>query len=147
MAAGGERVNVASRPSKQAEREYLKRAGTESWERSKPFPLPGHDTIGDSPRHRRIPQPCTHREIRQDDVLVPWYGLDADRRRRWERLAARRRAWRAIQRIWRAALEGLGAGKRGPAFEDALGMKFVRIGGAATLDHPIVLARAGGMDS
>ena len=72
--------------------------------------------------------------------LVPWYDLDADRWTRWQRHADARRPLRAAGRIYRAVLEGLGVGKQGPAFEDALGMELIRILKGAMDSHPIVVA-------
>lgn len=39
-----------SHDSKRAEREYLARAGTERWERAKPFSSPGHDDVAEGAR-------------------------------------------------------------------------------------------------
>jgi SAM-dependent methyltransferase len=72
--------------------------------------------------------------------LVPWYEIDAVRWARWQQHAAARRPLRAARRMYRAALEALGAGKQGEAFGDALGMELVRIVGGAMDAHPIVVA-------
>jgi SAM-dependent methyltransferase len=72
--------------------------------------------------------------------LVSWYEIDAERWARWQRHAAARRPRRAAGRMYRAALEALGAGKQGAAFEDALGMELIRILDGAMEHHPIVVA-------
>lgn len=71
---------------------------------------------------------------------VPWYNIDAHRWRRWHRHAGTRRPLRAAGRFYRALLEGLGIGKRGAGFEDALGMELIRIVDGAMDSHPIVVA-------
>ena len=81
-----------------------------------------------------------HVALRPLTAAVPWYEVEAERWQIWHRLAGTRRPRRALGRIGRALLEGLGAGKRGPAFEDALGMELTRIVAGATETHPFVVA-------
>jgi len=73
-------------------------------------------------------------------AALPWYEVDAQRWRQWHRHAGTRRPLRALGRIARGLLEGLGLGKRGVAFEDALGMELIRIVGGAMDSHPFVVA-------
>ena len=67
---------------------------------------------------------------------VPWFEIDQARWARWQRYAASRRPLRAAGRIWRAAVEALGLGKQGAAFEDTLGMELVRIVKARSITIP-----------
>jgi hypothetical protein len=71
---------------------------------------------------------------------IPWYEVNAERWRRWQRHAAERRPLRAGRRIVRAIAEGLGVAKDGLAFEDALGMELVRVLKGAIDTHPIIVA-------
>ena len=84
---------------------------------------------------RAVVKPLAH--------VVPWYEVDAARLARWERHAASRRPLRALGRIRRAVLEGLGLGKQGMGFEDALGMELIRIVEGAISAHPVVVASKG----
>jgi SAM-dependent methyltransferase len=72
--------------------------------------------------------------------VIPWYGIDRERWHRWEALAATKRPVRALGKIWRAALEFVGAGKGGPLLEEALAMDLVRLLKGAMEHHPVVLA-------
>ena len=72
---------------------------------------------------------------------VPWYDADLDKWRRWERVAGTNRPLRALAKIWRAALEGVGAAKETTGFDVALGMELIRVLKGAIENHPIVIAR------
>ena len=71
---------------------------------------------------------------------IPAFDLTPDEWRQWARLAASKRPLRALQKLWRAALEFFGLGKRGVLFEEAFAMSMVRTLRHATEDHPIILA-------
>ena len=73
--------------------------------------------------------------------VVPHFGVDAEEWGRWERLTRHRRPRRAFRKMLRAGVEMLGVAKRGPMFEEAIGMHLVRIMHAASSHHPFVAAR------
>ena len=50
------------------------------------------------------------------------------------------RPLRAARKLWLSLLEMAGLGKRGPLFQDAVGMELLRIFRHAMEDHPIVVA-------
>lgn len=72
--------------------------------------------------------------------VIPWYNIDRERWRQWETLSATKRPVRALRKMWRAALEAVGAGKDGPLLEEALAMDLVRLLKGAMEHHPVVLA-------
>jgi ubiquinone/menaquinone biosynthesis C-methylase UbiE len=75
---------------------------------------------------------------------VPWYEADLARWTRWERAASTTRPVRALAKLWRAVLEGVGAAKETTGFESALGIELIRILKGAIDNHPIVVARRPG---
>lgn len=72
--------------------------------------------------------------------VIPWYTIDRQRWRLWGAWSRTKRPVRALRKVWRAALEAVGAGKDGPLLEDALAMDLLRLLKGAMEHHPIVLA-------
>jgi hypothetical protein len=72
--------------------------------------------------------------------VVAYFEADLARWTEWRRIADTPRPLRALPKLWRALLEILGLGKRGPLFQDATGMELIRILRHAMDDHPIILA-------
>jgi cyclopropane fatty-acyl-phospholipid synthase-like methyltransferase len=73
--------------------------------------------------------------------VVPHFQVTGAQWRHWDRLARQLRPRRALTRMLRAALELAGIGKSGPMFEEAIGTELVRLAHAASVHHPIVVAR------
>ena len=78
--------------------------------------------------------------IKALSYAVPAFDLTPEQWQAWSRLAASRRPFRALEKIARACAEIFGLGKRGPLFEEAIGMSLVRTLRHAMEDHPIVVA-------
>jgi ubiquinone/menaquinone biosynthesis C-methylase UbiE len=78
--------------------------------------------------------------IKTLSYVIPSFDLTPEQWERWSRLAASRRPVRALRKIGRGVAEFLGAGKRGPLFEEAFGMSLVRTLRHAMEDHPIIVA-------
>ena len=72
--------------------------------------------------------------------VLPEFDLTLDEWRAWERLATRRRPRRALEKAWRAGLEGLGLAKQGLLFEEAFVMRLARYLKGAMEHHPVVTA-------
>jgi SAM-dependent methyltransferase len=73
--------------------------------------------------------------------VSPRYSIDRNRWHRWEALSATRRPVRALKKMWRAALEAVGAASQGELLEEALAMDLVRLLKGAMENHPVVLVR------
>jgi len=73
--------------------------------------------------------------------VVPFFEADLARWTAWQRIADTPRPLRAGRKLWLSLLEMVGLGKRGPLFEEAVGMEVLRILRHAMEDHPIVVAR------
>lgn len=78
--------------------------------------------------------------LRPLSYLSPAIGLTVDQWEAWRRLAHSKRPVRAAQKIWRAVLELVGAGKRDRLFEEAFAMSVVRVLRGAMEDHPVIIA-------
>jgi SAM-dependent methyltransferase len=72
--------------------------------------------------------------------VVPYFEADLARWTEWQRVADTPRPLRAARKLWLSLLEMAGLGKRGPLFQDAVGMELLRIFRHAMEDHPIVVA-------
>jgi SAM-dependent methyltransferase len=72
--------------------------------------------------------------------VIPEFELTAEDWRAWRALAASKRPARALGKMWRAALELVGAGKQGPLFEEAFAMRLVRLLRGPVDEHPFILA-------
>ncbi|HXW06650.1 MAG TPA: class I SAM-dependent methyltransferase [Vicinamibacterales bacterium] len=75
--------------------------------------------------------------------VVPYFEADLARWTRWHQIADTPRPLRAGRRLWLAMLELAGLGKRGPLFQDAVGMELLRILRHAMEDHPVIVASKG----
>jgi SAM-dependent methyltransferase len=71
---------------------------------------------------------------------IPQFELNGEQWTAWNRLARSRRPLRALRKMWLAALEVVGAGKRGVLFEEALSRDLVRLLRGAMEDHPVIVA-------
>ena len=59
--------------------------------------------------------------------IIPEFELSLDEWRAWRRLPRTKRPFRAAEKMWRAALELVGAGKKSILFEEAFAMRLVRL--------------------
>ena len=81
-----------------------------------------------------------HVRLKPLAYVVAYFEADLARWTEWRRIADTPRPLRALPKLWRAVLEMLGLGKRGPLFQDATGMELIRILRHAMDDHPIIMA-------
>jgi len=72
--------------------------------------------------------------------VIAGFDLTHEQWEAWTRLARQRRPFRAWEKLWRAVLELVGAGKRDVLFEEAFAMNLVRLLRGAMEDHPVVVA-------
>jgi ubiquinone/menaquinone biosynthesis C-methylase UbiE len=72
--------------------------------------------------------------------VIPEFELSAAEWRAWRRLAHSKRPIRALEKMWRALLELVGAGKKGPLFEEAFAMRLVRLLRMPVEEHPFIIA-------
>ena len=72
--------------------------------------------------------------------VVPEFELSMDEWRSWKRLPRVKRPLRAVEKMWRAALEFVGAGKQSVLFEEAFAMRLVRLLQQPVEEHPFFLA-------
>jgi ubiquinone/menaquinone biosynthesis C-methylase UbiE len=72
--------------------------------------------------------------------VIPEFELTAADWRAWRALAASKRPRRALGKMWRAALELIGAGKQDVLFEEAFAMRLVRLLRGPVDEHPFILA-------
>lgn len=72
--------------------------------------------------------------------MIPEFELSLDEWRAWQRLARTRRPLRALEKMWRAALELAGAGKQSVLFEEAFAMRLVRLFQRPVEGHPFIVA-------
>ena len=72
--------------------------------------------------------------------VIPEFELSIEDWRRWKRLPRVKRPLRAAEKLWRAALELVGAGKESVLFEEAFAMRLVRLFQQPVEEHPFFLA-------
>jgi ubiquinone/menaquinone biosynthesis C-methylase UbiE len=72
--------------------------------------------------------------------VIPEFELTADDWRRWQTLPKTKRPIRALEKMWRAALELAGAGKQDVLFEEAFAMRLVRLLQVPVEEHPFIIA-------
>jgi SAM-dependent methyltransferase len=72
--------------------------------------------------------------------VIPEFELAPDDWRAWRTLPRTRRPLRALEKMWRAALELVGAGKKDVLFEEAFAMRLVRLLQVPVEEHPFILA-------
>lgn len=75
--------------------------------------------------------------------VIPEFELSLDEWRAWQRLPRTKRPLRALEKMWRAALEFAGAGKQSVLFEEAFAMRLVRLFQQPVAEHPFILACKG----
>jgi SAM-dependent methyltransferase len=85
--------------------------------------------------------------IKTLSYALPAFDLTPDQWQRWSRLAGSKRPVRAVRKMARAMAEFVGAGKRGPLFEETFGMSLVRTLRHAMEDHPIIVASKTAMEA
>jgi ubiquinone/menaquinone biosynthesis C-methylase UbiE len=78
--------------------------------------------------------------IKPMSYAIPQFELTGEQWTAWNRLARSKRPVRALRKMWLAALEIVGAGKRGALFEEALSRDLVRLLRGAMEDHPVIVA-------
>jgi len=72
--------------------------------------------------------------------IIPEFELTLDEYRAWRRLPRTKRPLRAAEKMWRALLEFIGAGKKSILFEEAFAMRLVRLFQIPVEEHPFLLA-------
>lgn len=72
--------------------------------------------------------------------VIPEFELSLEEWRAWQRLPRVKRPLRAAEKMWRAALEFVGAGKDSVLFEEAFAMRLVRLLQQPVEEHPFFLA-------
>jgi SAM-dependent methyltransferase len=72
--------------------------------------------------------------------VIPEFELSLDEWRAWRRLPRTKRPLRAMEKMWRAMLELVGAGKTSVMFEEAFAMRLVRLLQQPVEEHPFILA-------
>lgn len=72
--------------------------------------------------------------------VIPEFELTLDEYRAWRRLPRTKRPLRALEKMWRALLEFVGAGKKTILFEEAFAMRLVRLFQIPVEEHPFLLA-------
>jgi SAM-dependent methyltransferase len=72
--------------------------------------------------------------------VIPEFELSLEEWRAWKRLPRIKRPLRAMEKMWRAALEFIGVGKRSILFEEAFAMRLVRLFRQPVEEHPFILA-------
>ena len=72
--------------------------------------------------------------------VIPEFELTAADWRAWRALGTSKRPVRALGKMWRAALELVGAGKQDVLFEEAFAMRLVRLLRGPVDEHPFILA-------
>ena len=72
--------------------------------------------------------------------VIPEFELSLEEWRSWQQLPRVKRPLRAAEKMWRAALEFVGAGKDGVLFEEAFAMRLVRLLQQPVQEHPFFLA-------
>jgi ubiquinone/menaquinone biosynthesis C-methylase UbiE len=76
--------------------------------------------------------------------IIPEFELSLDEYRAWRRLPRTKRPFRAAEKMWRAALEFVGAGKKSILFEEAFAMRLVRLFQRPVEEHPFIVAYKSG---
>ena len=72
--------------------------------------------------------------------IIPEFELTLDEWRAWQRLPRTKRPFRAMEKMSRAMLELVGAGKKSILFEEAFAMRLVRLFQQPVEEHPFILA-------
>jgi SAM-dependent methyltransferase len=81
-----------------------------------------------------------HAHVCPISYVIPEFELNDEEWLSWTRLPRRKRPLRALEKIWRAMLEIVGAGKRSVLFEEAFAMRLVRLLQVPVEEHPFILA-------
>jgi hypothetical protein len=81
-----------------------------------------------------------HAHVCPISYVIPEFELNDEEYLSWRRLPQRKRPLRALEKMWRAALELIGAGKRSLLFEEAFAMRLVRLLQVPVEEHPFILA-------
>jgi ubiquinone/menaquinone biosynthesis C-methylase UbiE len=76
--------------------------------------------------------------------IIPEFELSLDEYRAWRRLPRTKRPFRAAEKMWRALLEFIGAGKKSILFEEAFAMRLVRLFQRPVEEHPFIVASKSG---
>jgi SAM-dependent methyltransferase len=72
--------------------------------------------------------------------IVPLFELQKDQWRDWRRFTASQRPVRALEKLWRAALEFAGVGKKDVLFEEAFAIRLLRELQPVIEQHPVISA-------
>ena len=72
--------------------------------------------------------------------IIPEFQLSLEEWRAWQRLPLTKRPFRAMEKMWRAMQEFVGAGKSTVLFEEAFAMRLVRLFQRPVEEHPFILA-------
>ena len=88
----------------------------------------------------------THVAVCPIAYIIPEFELTLDEYRAWRRLPRTKRPLRAAEKMWRAMLEMVGAGKKSILFEEAFAMRLVRLLQLPVEEHPFLLASKAGAE-
>lgn len=72
--------------------------------------------------------------------VIPEFELSLEQWRSWTRLPRTKRPYRAFEKMGRAILECVGAGKQSILFEEAFAMRLVRLLQVPVEEHPFIIA-------
>src|SRR5262245_41679321 len=72
--------------------------------------------------------------------IVPLFELQKDQWRDWRRFTASQRPARGFEKLWRAALEIVGLGKKDVLFEEAFAIRLLRELQPVIEQHPVITA-------
>lgn len=72
--------------------------------------------------------------------VLPLFVLDRDEWQRWTRYSGSQRPFRAMEKMWRAALELFGVGKKDILFEEAFAIRLARELKPVIESHPVITA-------
>ena len=72
--------------------------------------------------------------------VLPLFVLDRQQWQQWTRYSASQRPLRAIAKMWRAALEIVGLGKKDVLFEEAFAIRLARELQSVIEEHPVITA-------
>jgi len=72
--------------------------------------------------------------------IIPLFEMQQQQWRDWRRFTASQRPFRALDKMWRAALEVVGLGKRHLLFEEAFAIRLLREMQPVIEQHPVVTA-------
>ena len=82
----------------------------------------------------------THAAVCPITYVIPEFELSPEDWRSWQKLPRTKRPLRALEKMRRAMLELVGAGKKDALFEEAFAMRLVRLLQVPVEEHPFIIA-------